>query len=501
MKKYIILIVLVALAGCVGQREVKVEANNGLKIQEFSADPLTAEFNDNVLFAIDVENVGGTTAKNVELKMFGIENIWAKIGGSPAEANDTKKVFGDDFEPPVQAQNRPGDFRTSTKTFLPPLLPEGVEQDFPVTARVTYQYSTTGSIVVPTISKSLLRIKSNKGEAIESSPRITNSFGPLKIGLDKGTIPIVVDETRTGEQEATFVIEFLNVGDGFPVTESKEKRTLGLLQGSMTLLGPGAKFDECLGIRPSESAPNKIEFTDAANTIDLLKLRSNGRLPLSCTIKIDRSTFTPTTSGIITFSISMNYRYFVEKMLNVHVIGTKETVSVTHAPTPTPTPVSTVNITLVAGWNFISLPVTPSDNKVETIISAIKDSMESIWHYEGATGEWFAYITKGPSNLPALEPGKGYEIKMKEAATLEISGAPFKFQLINLAAGKNYMIGAPYTDTKLSDVIGTCNLEKLNLSSIDTNNNGIYITVNPDTLLSSGKGYWIKSTDACTLQR
>ncbi len=505
MRKYILLmLLLVFVAGCVG-RQVKIEANNGLKFTEFFADPRVAEFSDNILFAIGVENVGGTTARNVELKLFGLENIWRHLSrDAPAAAADVTHDFNkENFDPPVPVQNRPGDLKIFTRTFRPPILPEGVEQDFPVTARVAFDYSTTGSIIVPTISKSLLKIRTDKGEAVDSVPRVTNSNGPLKIGLSRGTVPIVIDDTRTGEQEVTFVIEFVNVGDGFPITEvtgQAAARTLGLLQGSIALFGSGVRFDDkegCLDIKPDAATPTKIDFTSA--NIDLLKLRSNGRLPLGCTVKIQRNAFTPITSGIITFSINMNYRYFVEKTIDIKVLGTGEAAQPLARATPTPT-IVVAEIPLATGWNFISLPATPSDKKVETITSAIKNKVESIWHYEGATG-WFIYAANVASNLLTLEPGKGYAIKMKEAATLEISGTPFEFQPINLAANKDYMIGAPYTDTKLSSVIGTCDLGKLSLSSIDTNNNKIPITVNPDTLLSSGKGYWIKSTDACTLQK
>lgn len=349
MKKYLLLILaLVFIAGCIGSRPVNIEANNGLKIEEFSADPKVAEYSDNVLFTVSVENVGGTTAKFVSIKLFGLENIWRRQGDplNLLGATDVERGYGENFDPPLPAQNRPGDLKIFTKTFSPPILPEGVEQDFPITARVTFQYSTTASIVVPTISKTLLKIKTDKGETIESTPRISNSDGPLKIGLAKGTAPIVVDEKKGTEQEATFVFEFVNIGDGFPVgalpglkTETgTPAETLGLLEGSITVLGPGVRFDTtdgCLGFKPAKE-DNKIEFRiktpqDAAK-IDLQKLRSTGRLPFSCTVRILQSAFTPTTSGIITFSIQLEYNYFVDKTINVRVIGTGEEVKVTPPP-------------------------------------------------------------------------------------------------------------------------------------------------------------------------
>lgn len=319
-----LLLVLALASGCVGSRPVKVETNNGLRIDEFVADPQIASFNDNVLFTASIENVGGTSASDVKLTLFGIENIWRVPPNRAAEKEDTEKDWGKElFDPPVPSQNMPGDLKVSAKTFLPPVLPEGMEKDYSVTARVTFNYSTAASIVVPMISKSLLKIKSDKGESIESAPRITNSDGPLKIGLSKGTVPVVVDNTLDEKQKATFVIDIINAGNGFPMPQTNDASKLGMLKGSIDVSGTGVAFSKngCMGFEPSSINPNRITFD---SDTDLMKLRQDGRLPLSCTLEIDRSAFTPTTSGIISLSVKMSYTYFIEKALSVHVMGTKK---------------------------------------------------------------------------------------------------------------------------------------------------------------------------------
>ena len=66
---------LILTSGCIGGREVKIDANNGLLITEFTADPLTVEYSDPVLFFVDVENVGGTTASNINIILYGIKGV------------------------------------------------------------------------------------------------------------------------------------------------------------------------------------------------------------------------------------------------------------------------------------------------------------------------------------------------------------------------------------------------------------------------------------------
>jgi len=94
---------------------------------------------------------------------------------------------------------------------------------------------------------------------------------------------------------------------------------------------------------------------------------------------------------------------------------------------------------LYQGWNSISLPVIPLDSDIESILSGydgmvdgVIDSVEVVWAYDAASGEWRAYSPAAPeaSDLAALEDGSGYMVKMVEDATLTVVGS-------NLLAGPN----------------------------------------------------------------
>lgn len=174
-----------------------------------------------------------------------------------------------------------------------------------------------------------------------------------------------------------------------------------------------------------------------------------------------------------------------------------------------PTTPQTIAIPLNNKFNLISLPVTPPDTAIATIIADIADKINVISYWDPVKG-WLLYdVTTAQfvTDSFSLEPGKGYIFRMKEVsgavqtADLVITGIPYKFQPITLVATKWYMIGAPYADVKLSDVLGTCNLGNIELSTIDPSTvANIPIIVDSDTVLSSGKGYWIRSTNDCILK-
>lgn len=72
MKYYYILLFafLVFVSACT-QQTVNI-SNDGLKINDFTAEPKTAEFTDNVRFFMDVENTGSTTASCVKAELLGL---------------------------------------------------------------------------------------------------------------------------------------------------------------------------------------------------------------------------------------------------------------------------------------------------------------------------------------------------------------------------------------------------------------------------------------------
>jgi hypothetical protein len=80
------------------------------------------------------------------------------------------------------------------------------------------------------------------------------------------------------------------------------------------------------------------------------------------------------------------------------------------------------DIPLVADWNLISLPETPSPSTIVDVLAGIIGDVEIVWYYDGATATWSFYIPGGPPpTLNNMTEGKAYWIKMTNPNTLTIS--------------------------------------------------------------------------------
>jgi len=91
------------------------------------------------------------------------------------------------------------------------------------------------------------------------------------------------------------------------------------------------------------------------------------------------------------------------------------------------------NIPLLTAWNLMSLPKQPSDTAIESVLGGISGKYTSVWAFMNNTWKVFDPANPGFSDLPEMEAGWGYWIKMNEAADLGISGTtPSKsIELVN----------------------------------------------------------------------
>jgi hypothetical protein len=134
---------------------------------------------------------------------------------------------------------------------------------------------------------------------------------------------------------------------------------------------------------------------------------------------------------------------------------------------------SFANLVLNAGWNLISLPVTPETPTV----SAVFPTAQAVFEFNGQYQE--------PTTLVG---GKGYWVKVPQATVVMLSGISVSDVSGPLSAGWN-LVGSPNcTVTPTTTPSG-------NITAI-FGYNGVY---QPTTTLSANSGYWINSTAASTL--
>ncbi|MBI2076100.1 MAG: hypothetical protein HYT72_02525 [Candidatus Aenigmarchaeota archaeon] len=316
----ILLLALIFVAGCVGSSTVKVVANDGVVIEKFSADPSDVFDFQTTTFSLDIANTGGTTAKNVDAKLLNVEGIWRRSDTKNPIITEGTLLTGGSLTPPRIKDNLPGDSRFLSATFMAPNLREGDRQTFPLKARVTYDYKTTGSIIMKAVSYERLKVLQNRGQSVSDPLSESNSESPVKMKFSKGAVPIVVNTQELGTDKIIrrdFRFDITNIGSGFPITNDKVGQVGGTTTGNRIILKApsGITLESCTGQKGGNSETFSID------------LRSDGTAPLSCTVKIDTSGTTkfntPTDEVSLTFDFELNYKYYVEKDVSVSVQGTK----------------------------------------------------------------------------------------------------------------------------------------------------------------------------------
>jgi hypothetical protein len=155
-------------------------------------------------------------------------------------------------------------------------------------------------------------------------------------------------------------------------------------------------------------------------------------------------------------------------------------------------PLATFTLQLSAGWNLISFPLSPQDNRVEQVLQTLQGRYSAIYSFDTKTAKYLGYQPSvGSGDLKSIDAGKGYWIYMESSAELRISGtaAPAPIQI---AKGWN-LVGF----ISLSAVPARTALQSIANQSILVygydNLSRAYNSYDPTGLseMKPGSGYWI----------
>ena len=339
--KYILslLAALIALSGCSAFSGNSITPTNAITVNGFDVDPQVLERDDIATFFLDIENVGGTTAHCVVSELYGVES-WYDVMGSPllysrpwrnigfdytndrvsfsywdsgsgfvsfgydrqpgmglgayidyawgqftggfcnsasgwTQFQDVKYI--DSLKPAVPAQNKPGQSYTTQWQLRPPLLPEGVHQDYAVTARTSYLYQTNAHMNIQVYNKAEEQRREILGQSGEVPVVIEMSYAsPIQIVATRGKSPIIVNQRASGYELVNYLFEFQNAGNGWPLP---------------------------LGIQ------------------NWVKLRADRTAPFGCTIAIDRTAWVDNPLGTVSMTFNLWYRYYTDASTTTNVLG------------------------------------------------------------------------------------------------------------------------------------------------------------------------------------
>ncbi|HLD85550.1 MAG TPA: hypothetical protein VI968_03265 [archaeon] len=306
---------LVFMTACTG-RQANVDVNNGVTINNFIVTPAEARDGEFVLFDVEFENTGGTTASNVQIELFGVEGQWRDSFGNLLTSTQAR-TYGR-MERPRPENNVPGDLKIAQFNFMTPNIPQGIAPSLPVEARVSFDYNTSGHMKLFVLNEDEFRRRQALQQATEQA-EIINSAGPIKLSVPERFItnPMVLG-SNDEEETLPLMIQFMNVGNGFPITPEYNGQIIGMggkLTGQIELFGPpGVEFADCLGV----SGGRSIDINDAQIP---LRIRDSGTVPIACSLKINKAQWGTRPIDSIQLVFNIFYRYYVYSRADVTVIG------------------------------------------------------------------------------------------------------------------------------------------------------------------------------------
>ncbi|MBN2355618.1 choice-of-anchor D domain-containing protein [candidate division KSB1 bacterium] len=153
-------------------------------------------------------------------------------------------------------------------------------------------------------------------------------------------------------------------------------------------------------------------------------------------------------------------------------------------------------LNLLLGWNMFSLNIIPQDADISAVMAPISSKIIIAKSGEGKT-----YIPAyGINDIAAIKPTKGYQIYMKDPATLEVCGIPIDVStVITLPVGWSMISYLPRSPMSASLALAGIQAQLV----IAKNNNGqAYIPaygINDIGLMQPGQGYQLYLKAAANL--
>lgn len=155
--------------------------------------------------------------------------------------------------------------------------------------------------------------------------------------------------------------------------------------------------------------------------------------------------------------------------------------------------VQTFTKSLPAGWNLISLPLTPTDSGVSAVLSGV--TQNAVKQYN-ATSKQFETAT-------TMDPGTGYFVHVTSASTWSYQGSPESSTTAELKSGLN-MIGVPNCTIDVGTAMGSTDYRYVARWNTTAQKFEVYNPNAPPafhhfTTMEAGEGYFVSAKSDGTL--
>ena len=156
--------------------------------------------------------------------------------------------------------------------------------------------------------------------------------------------------------------------------------------------------------------------------------------------------------------------------------------------------VQTFTKSLPAGWNLISLPLTPIDNSVSAVLTGVEQN--AVKRYD-ATSKVFVDVTT------TMDPGTAYFVHVKSASIWEFVGDSAPSTTSELKSGLN-MIGVPNCVKSVSAAMGSTEYRYAARWNATSQSYEVYNPIAPAAFhgfntMEAGEGYFVSATSDSAL--
>ncbi|MFO7992497.1 MAG: right-handed parallel beta-helix repeat-containing protein [Thermoplasmata archaeon] len=145
------------------------------------------------------------------------------------------------------------------------------------------------------------------------------------------------------------------------------------------------------------------------------------------------------------------------------------------------------------GWQFISIPVDPTDDSLDSVLNSIDGSYDKLMYYDSASGEWKTYVYGRADHFNSLNKinhTMSFWIHLTGSDTLKATGIQPSSTTISLSPGWN-MVGYMGTDNVSADSSLPAEVTKVGVFDENEEYNVHYTADLSSVTLYQQHGYWV----------
>lgn len=194
-KTMLTLFSLVLVSGCIGGGGGAAGPSTfGVIATAFETDVVELESGDRFTLFLEVENTGGSEAKDVIAFLHGIpigtgSDSFRKISGN------NPVTLASTLTPPEEVSGLRGDIANVEWDLQAPDLPEGISLPYEPRARIMYRYKTVATSTVTALTSDEHRRLRERGEPIPTQTDTIISKGPVAVTIDARAPVVIRDDT------------------------------------------------------------------------------------------------------------------------------------------------------------------------------------------------------------------------------------------------------------------------------------------------------------------